>query len=314
MPDLKSWNPWHGCKKYSEGCQHCYMYALDEIRGVPEHSAQIVQTKSINLPLKKDRQGHYKIPSGYQLRVNMTSDTFLEEADEWRGEMWRIIHARPDVRFHLLTKRVSRIQSCLPQDWGDGYENVELNITCENQRAFDERWPIFEKIPAKHKGMNIAPLIGEIDLTSALSSGQIELVGCGGESFGGLRPCHYEWVKKISDACEKYHVNFTFNSTGTRFVKDGKNYHLEMKDLQATQAYKSGLSKFFGLPEYKLYDPIDHHRVSKLELMHPRYNAFKCVECSNFEICIGCVDCGICKKVRIVEKEEIYKMRKTKGK
>lgn len=25
------WNPWHGCKKVSEGCQNCYMYYLDEI-------------------------------------------------------------------------------------------------------------------------------------------------------------------------------------------------------------------------------------------------------------------------------------------
>ena len=23
------WNPWHGCRKYSEGCDHCYMYYLD---------------------------------------------------------------------------------------------------------------------------------------------------------------------------------------------------------------------------------------------------------------------------------------------
>ena len=28
--------------------------------------------------------GYYKIPSGYLLRVNMTSDTFIEEADGWR--------------------------------------------------------------------------------------------------------------------------------------------------------------------------------------------------------------------------------------
>ena len=23
------WNPWHGCHKVSEGCEHCYMYFLD---------------------------------------------------------------------------------------------------------------------------------------------------------------------------------------------------------------------------------------------------------------------------------------------
>ena len=25
------WNPWHGCVKCSEGCQHCYMYFLDRV-------------------------------------------------------------------------------------------------------------------------------------------------------------------------------------------------------------------------------------------------------------------------------------------
>ena len=54
---------------------------------------------------------------------------------------------------------------------------MELHITCENQRAFDERWPIFKDIPAKHKGMNLAPLLGGIDISPALASGQIEFVG-----------------------------------------------------------------------------------------------------------------------------------------
>lgn len=27
------WNPWHGCTKVSEGCDHCYMYFLDRMRG-----------------------------------------------------------------------------------------------------------------------------------------------------------------------------------------------------------------------------------------------------------------------------------------
>ncbi len=139
MPDLKSWNLWHGCTKYSEGCANCYMYALDKIRKVPERSSVITKTGSFRKPLEKNRSGQYKIPAGYCLRVNMTSDTFLEEADLWRDEMWKMIRSRPDVRFYLSTKRVPRIAENLSDDWGDGYENVELNITCENQQAFDER-------------------------------------------------------------------------------------------------------------------------------------------------------------------------------
>ncbi|MFZ2760737.1 MAG: DUF5131 family protein, partial [Trichococcus flocculiformis] len=31
MSDI--WNPWHGCKKVSPGCQNCYMFHLDSQRG-----------------------------------------------------------------------------------------------------------------------------------------------------------------------------------------------------------------------------------------------------------------------------------------
>lgn len=27
------WNPWHGCHKYSEGCQNCYAFFLDKRYG-----------------------------------------------------------------------------------------------------------------------------------------------------------------------------------------------------------------------------------------------------------------------------------------
>lgn len=28
-----TWNPWHGCTKYSEGCRNCYVYRQDEMFG-----------------------------------------------------------------------------------------------------------------------------------------------------------------------------------------------------------------------------------------------------------------------------------------
>lgn len=312
MADLKSWNLWHGCHKYSEGCENCYMYYLDEVRGVPERASVIRKTGDFDKPLKKDRYGRYKIPSGYCLRINMTSDTFLEEADKWRDEMWRMIRIRRDVRFYILTKRVPRIADCLPEDWGEGYENVELNISIENQRAFDERWAIFKEIPAKHKGFNLAPLLGAIDITPALASGQIGNVCVGGEGFGGKRPCRYDWVKQLSDDCLKYNVNFTFNSTGAVFIKDCKRYHIELQETQAQQAYLSGLSHFHGSPEFRLYHPLYGSLLTADELMKPVYNAERCILCSNFNTCIGCVDCGSCKQVRLVSYDEILQIRKEK--
>ena len=34
-----SWNPWHGCTKYSEGCRYCYVYRQDEAYGKPAASS-----------------------------------------------------------------------------------------------------------------------------------------------------------------------------------------------------------------------------------------------------------------------------------
>ena len=40
------WNPWHGCRKYSEGCDHCYMYYLDNERGKSGGEIYKVKTDS----------------------------------------------------------------------------------------------------------------------------------------------------------------------------------------------------------------------------------------------------------------------------
>ena len=124
------WNPWHGCRKYSEGCDHCYMYYLDSLRDV--NSTLITKTNNFNYPLQKKRDGSFKVQAGELIRVCMTSDFFLEEADVWRESIWDIIRYRKDVKFYILTKRVERIKEHLPSDWEDGYDNVSLNVPCEN--------------------------------------------------------------------------------------------------------------------------------------------------------------------------------------
>ena len=96
---------------------------------------RIYRTKNgFRYPLSKDRKGKYKVKSGEMIRVCMTSDFFLEEADPWRNEAWSVMRERKDVKFFLLTKRPERVSSCLPYDWGEGWENVFFNVTCENQR------------------------------------------------------------------------------------------------------------------------------------------------------------------------------------
>lgn len=283
------WNPWHGCHKVSEGCEHCYMYFLDGKRG--KDTSVVTRTSNFGLPLSRDRHGNYKLRPGMQLYVCLSTDFFVEEADEWRPEVWRMIRKRPDIAFRILTKRAARIKECLPDDWADGYENVMLSVTCENQRRADERLPLLLDIPAKHKGFMAAPFIGEIDAAKYLATGQIEEVLCGGENYDGARPCHYEWVKKLSEQCAAYDVTFNFIETGTVFVKDGKTYNIPSKRIQSLQAYKSGLSHYNGKPEFEL--STASASIFNDTIYKPFFREH-CATCGSRITCNGCSNCGNC--------------------
>ncbi len=249
------WNPWHGCRKCSEGCRNCYMFFLDRLH--KRDGSEIRRSKTaFRYPLAKDRSGRWKVPAGETLRVCLTSDFFLEEADPWRGEAWEIIRRRPDVVFFLLTKRPQRVADSLPEDWGDGWENVSLNISAENQRRADERIPILLSLPFRHKGLMCAPLIGPVSIRPYLAEGQIEEVLCDGENYEGARPCHYKWVKQLRDECAEFDVTFQFCGTGWRFVKDGRLYKIEGHGRASNQARRSGLSYSgkpvsFRIPKHK---------------------------------------------------------------
>lgn len=282
------WNPWHGCVKYSDGCRNCYMYALDRRRGVERPSDEIYATKQLKYPLAKDRKGNYKIKPGERIRVNMTSDTFLEEAGQWRNVMWDCIRQRPDVGFWLLTKRVPRIQKCLPDDWGTGYPNVMLNMTAENQKCFEERWPIFAQVPAQAKGICCAPLLSPIDLEPALSSGQICEVSAGGENYDNPRPSHYEWYAAMSQQCKNAGVPFYWYESGTKLVKSGKLYFIPKKPDQAKIAGLSGLNVPGPRPNLILRSLDDGHILSPSECHVPMYNPVHCAGCGNAGMCNGC--------------------------
>ena len=85
------WNPWHGCTKISPGCRYCYVYRQDEMYGAAEASSVCRKTGNFDLPVKRKRDGSYKIPPGRIVFTCFTSDFLLKDADEWRGECWKSI-------------------------------------------------------------------------------------------------------------------------------------------------------------------------------------------------------------------------------
>ena len=288
---MAAWRPWHGCHKCSPGCLNCYVYRGDARYG--RDASHVYRTGEFDLPVRGRRDGTPRLSPGETVYTCLTSDFFLEEADEWRDEAWSVMRQRRDVIFYLLTKRPERVSSCLPYDWGDGWDHIFFNVTCENQRRADERIPILFELPFKHKGIMAAPLIGPVDIGKYLPAGHIEQVMCGGENYDGSRPCHYEWVKLLSEQCREYDVTFNFIETGTYFVKNEKVYHIPGKKVQSQQAFRSGLSCQGRKIRFHLTDEWGYE-IPEEALYTPHYHPVTCRECASRMTCNGCSDCGKC--------------------
>ena len=218
-----TWNPWHGCTKYSEGCRNCYVYRQDEMFG--RDSTICKKTNDFNLPIKKDRRGNYKVPSGSLIMTCFSSDFLLSDADSWRDECLEMMKTRSDCMFYFFTKRIERLNFSVP-------DNVIVGCTCENQKMADYRLPIFKKLNIKYKTIILAPMLEKMDISKYLGSDIYE-VNVSGESCSSqqiraqqiraqqVRALNYDWVLDIRNQCIKANVNFGFHQTGARFIKDG---------------------------------------------------------------------------------------------
>lgn len=233
-----SWNLWHGCRKISPGCQHCYVYRSDARYG--RDSSQVEKNASFDLPIRRNRRGDFVVPSGKLVYTCFTSDFFLEEADPWRPLAWDMIRQRPDLRFFFITKRIHRFYNCIPSDWGEGYPNVAIGCTVENQDRAAFRLPIFRAVPIQSKTIICEPLLEDLDLRTWLGSWAKELVA-GGESGLQVRPCDYQWILSLRQQCVEAGVAFSFKQTGAYFIKEGRQYHIPRK-YQHQQARKAGLN------------------------------------------------------------------------
>lgn len=232
-----SWNPWHGCRKLSEGCRHCYVYRQDAQHG--KDSQAVTRTSAFNLPVRRSRDGRFKIPAGEMVYTCFTSDFLVEEADAWRTEAWEMIRLRRDLRFFFITKRIDRLTKVLPPDWGSGYEHVTIGCTVESQTAAEYRLPLFQAAPVRHKIIICAPLLGPLDIARWLNSA-IEEVSAGGESGNEARACDFQWVLDIRRQCVEAGIPFCFHQTGARLLKDGRLYRIR-RQYQHSQARKAGI-------------------------------------------------------------------------
>jgi protein gp37 len=210
-----NWEPWTGCYQISDGCTYCYFYGPHAKR---YGQNTIQKTDKFDWPIRTNIKGEYNIKGNKILATCFATDFFLPEADEWRKDAWSMIKQRADIDFLILTKRIDRFHVSLPSDWGDGYDNVNIGCTVENQSLADYRLPLFLSYPIKRRFVACSPLLESIDLSAYLHG--IEHVTVSGESGRDARECDYDWVLDIREQCVKANATFWFKGTGASFKRD----------------------------------------------------------------------------------------------
>lgn len=203
-----TWNPWHGCIKVSSGCKNCYMYR-DKVR-YGQNPRLVRRSKTtFEDPLKWSEP-----------RLIFTcswSDWFIAAADAWRQEAWDVVRRSPQHTFQILTKRPERILSNLPLDWGQGYPNVWLGVSIENQEVA-YRKDILCTVPARIRFISAEPLLGPLHLRPLLG---IQWVITGGESGPNARPMDLNWSRSVRDQCVKERVAYFHKQHGGRTRNEG---------------------------------------------------------------------------------------------
>lgn len=272
-----TWNVARGCTKVSRGCDFCYMMR-DSFDGHRYNPEQVVKTISVfDAPLKWQRQRNAldqkwrktggtlsekeslkltQLMNTKRVFTSSLTDVFHPDIDSFRDEIWAIIRQCPEFDFQILTKRIERVKDLLPADWGNGYPNVWIGCTMEDQEAFDNRILILLSIPAVVRFISAEPLLSEIDMKYPKSifpngpqmccSGDqcgclgmpteppliygIDWVIIGGESGNDTgqwkyRKSRLEWYESIINQCKEYHVPVFMKQLGTWLAKKEMNLH-----------------------------------------------------------------------------------------
>lgn len=242
-----TFNPWVGCTKVSPACDNCYAEGWSKRAGRdvwgPRSDRQ--QTKTQGNPIKwnKALEGTARRERVFVASLADVFDNHKSILPAWRASLWSIIRACPNLDFLMLTKRPQNIQKYLPDGWGEGYENVWLGTTVENQTEANRRIPHLLKVPAKIRFLSCEPLLGPIDFSldglwfedcpSDCENGYtepdtgafvcrvceesqktedvgIDWVITGGESGPGHRVASVDWYRGLRDQCQAEHVAFLF--------------------------------------------------------------------------------------------------------
>lgn len=223
-----TFNPWIGCTKVSPACVNCYAETYTRRVGGPEWGKGKPRRRTTDANWRKPFAWNRKA-EGAAVRPKVFCSSLADVFDaevpaEWRKDLWSLIAMTPNLDWLLLTKRPENIARMLPGGWGDGWANVWLGTTVENQAQANRRVPVLLAADAAKHFLSCEPLLGSLDLGRVLENlppnywftwlDLLDWVICGGESGPGARPIDPDWVRSLRDQCRETDVPFLFKQWG----------------------------------------------------------------------------------------------------
>lgn len=209
-----TFNPWVGCTRVSDGCDNCYAAALDKRFGndrwdKPGLKHEFTTDTNWRKPLKWQKDAK---------QANKRMKVFCASMSDWcdknapdgaMDRLFGLIRETPDLDWLLLSKRSTLIKKRLPDDWGNGYDNVWLGVTCENIKQGIPRIHDLVKIPAVVRFLSCEPLLEDITLSEDFDISGIDWAIIGGESGPEARPMKSSWLFNLINVCNSYRDNNT---------------------------------------------------------------------------------------------------------
>ena len=208
-----TFNPWIGCQKVSPGCHHCYAEAMmdhryKKVQWGPHGERKRTSEQYWKKPIQWNALARtFRKENSHRPRVFCASlaDVFDNQVDSsWRNDLFAVIRKCNKLDWLVLTKRPENIEKMLPSDWRDGYSNVWLGTTAEDQTRFDFRWKRLKKVPAVIRFISYEPALGPVRLPS---NGFLpDWLISGGESGAGARTLRPQWVRDVIADCRHFGV------------------------------------------------------------------------------------------------------------
>jgi len=160
-----------------------------------------LRTKNWTNPERWNRRAE-KLGERHRVFTCSMSDFFHPGADEWRPEAWSIIKACSNLDWLILTKRPELAAERLPLDWGNGYQNVWLGVTCGCAESL-YRLPYLHDLSAAVKFVSAEPLLERMDFRPYLPWLDWIITGCERAGKQERRLMDIDWVRDIDQQCRQ---------------------------------------------------------------------------------------------------------------